>query len=68
MTNYDKIAHLLGTAANGLIIVSASMKAGTIPAWLIIVCAVTAFATGVTTSPVLSKPTVGEAVEKAKVG
>ncbi len=68
MTNYDKIAHLLGTAALGLITISASMKPGTIPAWLIIVCAVVAFATGTTTSPVMQKPTLGEAVDKAKIG
>ncbi len=68
MTTYDKIAHALGTAALGLITVSASLTPGTIPAWLTIVCAILAFATGATTSPVMSKPTVGEAVEKAKVG
>ena len=68
MTTYDKIAHALGAAALGLITVSASMTPGSIPSWLIIVASVVAFVTGTTTSPVLSKPTVGEAVQKAKVG
>ncbi len=68
MTTYDKVAHALGTGALGLITISASLTPGTIPPWLVIVCAVVAFATGATTSPVMSKPTVGEAVEKAKVG
>ena len=68
MTTFDKIAHALGTGALGLITVSATLTPGTIPSWLVISCAVIAFATGATTSPILSKPTIGESVAKAKVG
>lgn len=67
MTTYDKIAHTLGLAALGLLGVSGAVR-DTIPGWLIILASVLAFATQVTTSPVMQKPTVGEAVEKAKLG
>lgn len=66
MTTYDKIAHTLGLAGNALVIMAG---AGVhLPGWLIILAGVVAFTTGVTTSPVMQKPTVGQAVEKAKIG
>lgn len=76
LTIYDKVAHLMGMLALGLITVAGAMStpdaAGVvhnpIPGWLMIVASVIAFATGATTKPVMNRPTVGEAVEKAKIG
>lgn len=61
MTLYDRIAHTIGAAALGLLGASAS---GHVPGWLIILASVVAFATGVTTNPVVGpqKPASSSAV------
>ena len=51
MSTYDKVAHIIGLAALGLLGASAS---GHIPGWLIITASVVAFATGSTTNAAIS--------------
>lgn len=54
MTTFDKVKHMLGAAATGVLVVGASGGVA-IPAWLMITAAITSFATGATSSPIVGK-------------
>jgi hypothetical protein len=65
MTTYDRVAHTIGLAALGLLGASAL---GHVPGWIIILASVIAAATQATTAPIMSRPTVGDAVQASTLG
>ena len=52
MTTFDKITHLVGAAATGILITGLSGGIA-VPGWLMITAAALQFATGATTSPMV---------------
>lgn len=69
MTTYDRVAHFIGLCCLGLLGLSANPDIYKhLPWWLIAAASVVGFAIQASTNPVMNKPTVGEAIEKAKIG
>ena len=54
MTNFDRILHLIGLAATGVVVTGASGGVA-IPGWLMIAASVTAFVTGASSNPVVKR-------------
>ena len=57
MTDFDRILHLVGAAASGVVILGASDGVA-MPAWLMITAAAVSFATGATSSPMVKQPSI----------
>lgn len=57
MSNFDRIMHLLGTAAAGIVVVGGSGGVA-VPGWLLITAGVVAFATGATSGPMMKRPSI----------
>lgn len=69
MTTYDRVAHFVGLCCFGLLGLSANPEIYKhLPWWLIAAASVIGFAIQASTNPVMNKPTVGEAIEKSKIG
>jgi len=57
MTNLDRILHLVGAAAGGVLVVGATGGAA-IPVWLMVTAAVVQVATGMTSNPAIKLPSM----------
>jgi len=57
MTNFDRILHLVGAAASGVVVLGASGGVA-IPAWLMITAAAVSFATGTVSNPAVKQPSI----------
>lgn len=69
MTTYDKLTHLLGTIATAILGAQAAGIAPKdfFPVWAVVVAWIVAEVAKATTSPVMQRPTMGQAIEKSKL-